>query len=132
MYDPLTTSAGVAAAGAGVSLATMFPEATPPVMLCSLAGAALYVLTGEHHQFWKQIVFAFVSFVGGIYCADFISEILAGLLNTGLARLRPPISITVSPAIGALVGAVICITALMKILARVRSYKGGNAKGERE
>ncbi|MFW0973702.1 putative holin [Leclercia pneumoniae] len=77
MYDPLTTTAGLAAGGAGLSFAAMFPEATPSVMLCALTGAALYVLTGENHQFWKQVVFALISFVGGVYSADFISEILS-------------------------------------------------------
>ncbi|MGQ7195072.1 putative holin, partial [Escherichia sp. HC-TM1] len=35
-----TATAGVAAGTTGITFATMFPEATPAVMLCSLAGAA--------------------------------------------------------------------------------------------
>jgi len=129
MYDPLTTTAGLAAGGAGLSFAAMFPEATPSVMLCALTGAALYVLTGENHQFWKQVVFALISFVGGVYSAEFISEILSGLINAWLVRLHPPVSITVAPVIGALIGALIAIAALMKILARVHSYIGSDSKG---
>ncbi|MCG2969094.1 hypothetical protein KZ292_28045, partial [Escherichia coli] len=40
MSEPLT--AGVAAGSAGVTFAALFPEATPAVMICALAGAALY------------------------------------------------------------------------------------------
>lgn len=43
MSEPLT--AGVAAGSAGVTFAALFPEATPAVMICALAGAALYVLS---------------------------------------------------------------------------------------
>ncbi|ENG6258250.1 hypothetical protein ABU550_003190, partial [Yersinia enterocolitica] len=47
MYEPLTLSAGVTAASAGVTFAAMFPEATPAVVVCSLAGTALYVLSSR-------------------------------------------------------------------------------------
>ncbi|MDU4231987.1 MAG: putative holin [Klebsiella grimontii] len=50
MSDPLTVAGGFAAGTVGVTLATLFPEATPGVMLFSLGGAALYVLTSEPHQ----------------------------------------------------------------------------------
>lgn len=63
MSEPLT--AGVAAGSAGVTFAALFPEATPAVMICALAGAALYVLSSGQHRFWKQVIFALISFVGG-------------------------------------------------------------------
>ncbi|WP_459350088.1 phage holin family protein, partial [Yersinia enterocolitica] len=47
MYEPLTLSAGVTAASVGVTFASLFPEATPAVVICSLAGAALYVLSSR-------------------------------------------------------------------------------------
>ena len=68
MSEPLT--AGVAAGSAGVTFAALFPEATPAVMICALAGAALYVLSSGQHRFWKQVIFALISFVGGVYCAE--------------------------------------------------------------
>lgn len=54
MSEPLT--AGVAAGSAGVTFAALFPEATPAVMICALAGAALYVLSSGQHRFWKQVI----------------------------------------------------------------------------
>ena len=67
MSDPLTVAGGFAAGTVGVTLATLFPEATPGVMRFSLGGAALYVLTSEPHQIWKQAVFASMSFLGGSF-----------------------------------------------------------------
>ncbi|MGT3269443.1 putative holin, partial [Yersinia enterocolitica] len=70
MYEPLTLPVGVTTASAGVTFAAMFPEATPAVVVCSLAGAALYVLSSRPHRLWRQVLFALISFIGGIYCAD--------------------------------------------------------------
>lgn len=121
MHDPLTL-AGVATAGsAGVTFATLFPEATPAVMICALAGATLYVLSSENHQLWKQVVYACISFIGGVYCADPASEIISGLLNVILNRLQPPVYVAVSPAVGALVASAITVTILLRILAKSRT-----------
>lgn len=62
MYDPLTVTGGFAAASTGVTLAALFPEATPAVVMCSLAGTALYVLSSRPHRLWRQVLFALVSF----------------------------------------------------------------------
>lgn len=64
MSEPITIASGVTSATVGITFATMFPEATPGVMLCALAGAAMYVLTSEPHQLWKQMLFAVISFMG--------------------------------------------------------------------
>jgi Na+/glutamate symporter len=127
MYEPLTTSTVVVAGSAGVTFATLFPEATPPVMICALAGALLYVLTSENHQIWKQIVFAVISFIGGVYSAEFVSHILTALANTVLQNPNPPVSIP--PAVGALVGAVIAVTVLLRILSRSKTFSLGDLLG---
>jgi hypothetical protein len=62
----------------------MFPEATPCVMLCELAGAAMYVLTPEPHQLWKQMLFAVIPFMGGVFFSVPMFKILAGVINTAL------------------------------------------------
>jgi hypothetical protein len=123
MSEPLTSVIGVVSGTAGITFAALFPEATPAVMICALIGTILYILTTENPYFWKQIVFAGVSFIGGIYCAEFVSEIIAGLLNTFFHRLNTSISVTVPHAVGALVGSVVCVTVLLKILSRVRNHK---------
>ena len=125
-----TVTAGVAAGTTGITFATLFPEATPAVMVCSLAGAALYIFSSEDHKIWKQILFALISFIGGIYCADTASEIIAALINAGLNQLSPPVTIKVSPAIGALAASTVSVTILLRILARSKTGNLPGVKGE--
>jgi hypothetical protein len=125
-----TVTAGVAAGTTGITFATLFPEATPAVMVCSLAGAALYILSSEDHKIWKQILFALISFIGGIYCAGTASEIIAALINAGLNQLSPPVTIKVSPAIGALAASTVSVTILLRILARSKIGNLPGVKGE--
>ncbi|KTH22655.1 putative holin [Enterobacter cloacae] len=125
-----TVTAGVAAGTTGITFATLFPEATPAVMVCSLAGAALYILSSEDHKIWKQIFFALISFIGGIYCAGTASEIIAALINAGLNQLSPPVTIKVSPAIGALAASTVSVTFLLRILARSKTGNLPGVKGE--
>ncbi len=125
-----TVTAGVAAGTTGITFATLFPEATPAVMVCSLAGAALYILSSEDHKIWKQILFALISFIGGIYCAGTASEIIAALINAGLNQLSPPVTIKVSPAIGALAASTVSVTILLRILARSKTGSLPGVKGE--
>lgn len=122
--------AGVAAGTTGITSATMFPEATPAVMLCSLAGAALYVLSSEDHKIWKQILFALISFIGGVYCAGTASEIIAALINAALSHLSPPVSVKVSPAMGALLASSVSVTILARILKRSKTGDLPGLKGE--
>ncbi|MGK0735901.1 putative holin [Yokenella regensburgei] len=121
MSDPLTVAGGIAAGSVGVTLATMFPEATPGVMLFSLGGAALYVLTSEPHQIWKQAIFAIISFLGGVSFAVPMATIMAGVINSALSLLTPPVTIEVSPNIGALVAASISVAILLRILSKSKN-----------
>lgn len=130
MSDPITTAAGVTAGSVGITFASMFPEATPAVMLCALAGASMYVLTSEPHPLWKQILFALISFMGGVFFSEPMAKIMAGVINTALGLLRPPVSIEVSPNVGALVAASISITILLRILSRSKKAKLPGLEGE--
>ncbi|MDU1652720.1 MAG: putative holin [Leclercia adecarboxylata] len=123
MHDPLTIAGGVTSATIGVTFASMFPEATPGVMLGALSGAAMYVLTSDPHQFWKQFLFAVISFVGGVFFSVPMAKILAGVINAGLGLLKPPVVIEVSPNIGALVSASISVAVLLRILAKSKRGK---------
>ncbi|MGE4756231.1 putative holin [Yersinia enterocolitica] len=128
MYEPLTLPVGVTTASAGVTFAAMFPEATPAVVVCSLAGAALYVLSSRSHRLWRQVLFALISFIGGIYCADTASEIIAALINAGLNQLSPPVTIRVTPAIGALVASTICVSVLLRVMSKYHINSDSNGK----
>ncbi|HDL7647889.1 putative holin [Yersinia enterocolitica] len=128
MYEPLTLPVGVTTASAGVTFAAMFPEATPAVVVCSLAGAALYVLSSRPHRLWRQVLFALISFIGGIYCADTASEIIAALINAGLNHLSPPVTIRVTPAIGALVASTICVSVLLRVMSKYHINSDSNGK----
>lgn len=98
-------------------------------MICALAGAALYVLTADPHQLWKQIVFALISFVCGVYCADFASDIIAALINSALSHLAPPVQIKITPAIGALVASTISFTVLLRVLVRSKNHGSQQSRG---
>ncbi|HEI6818992.1 TPA: hypothetical protein SJ432_003908 [Yersinia enterocolitica] len=112
----------------GITFASMFPEATPAVVVCSLAGAALYVLSSRSHRLWRQVLFALISFIGGIYCADTASEIIAALINAGLNQLSPPVTIRVTPAIGALVASTICVSVLLRVMSKYHLNPDVNGK----
>lgn len=124
MSEPLTVSTGVLVSGgvgaAGASFATLFPEATPGVMACALAGTALYVVTSENHAIWKQIAFAIISFIGGIYAAGFTSDFLSAVIN---ALLHGSGVVSVPPAIGALVASSIAVTVLLRITRASKTVK---------
>lgn len=123
MSDPLTVASGVAAGTMGVSIAALFPEATPGVMLFALMGSALYVLTSEPHQIWKQAIFAVISFLGGVSFSGPMAKIMAALLNSALSMLTPPVTVEVSPNIGALVASSIAVAILLRILAKSKNGK---------
>ncbi|WP_220393639.1 hypothetical protein [Citrobacter sp. EC_71] len=65
------------------------------------AGAAMYVLTPEPHQLWKQMLFAVIPFMGGVFFSVPMIKILAGVINSALGLLQPSVSIEVSPNVGA-------------------------------
>ncbi|OIZ39953.1 putative holin [Citrobacter freundii] len=123
MSEPITIASGVTSATVGITFATMFPEATPGVMLCALAGAAMYVLTSEPHQLWKQMLFAVISFMGGVFFSVPMAKIIAGVINTALGLLQPPVSIEVSPNDGALVAASVSVAVLLRVVAKSRNGK---------
>lgn len=77
----------------------------------------MYVLTAEPHQLWKQIIFAVISFM------RLMVKMMAGVINTPLSLLKPPVSIEVSPSIGALVSASISVAVLLRILAKSKRGK---------
>ena len=124
MTEPITSTAGVAiatgaaAASTGATFATLFPEATPAVVVCSLAGAALYVLSSRPYRLWRQVVFALISFIGGIYSAGTTSEIIAAVINASIGKFAPGVSVHVTPGIGALVASTICVSILLRVMAK--------------
>ncbi|MCS2172785.1 MULTISPECIES: putative holin [Scandinavium] len=123
MSEPITIAGGVTSAAVGVTFAALFPEATPAVMLGSLAGTALYVLTSDPHQLWKQTIFAVISFIGGVTFSVPMAKIMAGIINTPLSMMKPPTSIEVSPTVGAIVSASISVAVLLRILRRSKDGK---------
>lgn len=83
----------------------------------------MYVLTAEPHQLWKQIIFAVISFMSGVFFSEPMAKIMAGVINTPLSLMKPPVSIEVSPSIGALVSASISVAVLLRILAKSKRGK---------
>jgi hypothetical protein len=79
------------------------------------------VLTSEPHQIWKQAVFAIISFLGGVSFAVPMATIMAGVINSALSLLTPPVTIEVSPNIGALVAASISVAILLRILSKSKN-----------
>ena len=114
MSEPITIATGAASATVGITFASMFPEATPGVMLCALAGAAMYVMTSEPHQLWKQMLFAVISFMGGAFFSVPMAKILAGGTNTALGPAPPPGSLQGSPDVRAPGGAFVFVAVLAR------------------
>lgn len=118
--EPVTFTAGLNIRIIGGVIVSLFPEATPSVMLCALAGTALYIITEQAYEIWKQMIFAFISFVGGVYCAGMSADIIAAFINSILQKLEPGILIAVSPSVGALIGSSVCVTFLLRIISRYK------------
>lgn len=79
------------------------------------------MLTSEPHQIWKQAIFAIISFLGGVSFAVPMATIMAGVINSALSLLTPPVTIEVSPNIGALVAASISVAILLRILSKSKN-----------
>lgn len=121
MSDVFISKQIVTALATGETFNTLFPQVTPPVMVCSLAGAALYVLSRKNYDLWKQGIFAVISFLGGVYSAGMSSEIMSGVLNSILQRLDPAITVIVPPPLGALFASALCVSTLLKTMSHVKS-----------
>ncbi|WP_350262590.1 putative holin (plasmid) [Pantoea sp. BJ2] len=103
-------------------LADCLSQSSHAEMLCALAGAALFVISRDNLKVWKQAAFALISFVGGIFSSEFISELLSGLLNMMLFKLGLEQIIRVPRETGALVASAVCVTVLLRIVKVVRNY----------
>ncbi|MGT3269667.1 putative holin, partial [Yersinia enterocolitica] len=56
------------------------------------------------------------------------SEIIAALINAGLNHLSPPVTIRVTPAIGALVASTICVSVLLRVMSKYHINSDSNGK----
>lgn len=119
MSEPVTlTTVGVTSASMGVTIATIFPDTSPGILLGALAGTALYALTSEPYSLWKQIIFSIISFIVGVVMANPVASIIDGVVNTFTGTLHPPVVVKISPVIGAMVAAGIAIAVFLRILRR--------------
>lgn len=124
MSEPVTiTTTAVVSTTMGVTIGTLFPGVTPPILMGAIMGTAIYVMTPSIFPLWKQFIFAIISFVTGIIVAQPTTDIIDGLINYGLSHLNlnPPLIIKINPFIGALVAALIAITILLRIMKKSKT-----------
>ena len=72
---PAVVGGSVAAVSAG------YPALTLPILLCSIAGAALFTLITHEPKICKQCIYFFVSFVTGVSGYELSATILSKAIN---------------------------------------------------
>ena len=105
---PTVIGGSVAAVSAG------YPALTLPIILCSVAGAALFTLITHEPKIYKQCIYFFVSFVTGVCGYELCAAILSKAIN-----------LTVPNSVGALVASTIAVTVLTKLVEFAQSWKRG-------
>ena len=103
---PAVVGGSVAAVSAG------YPALTLPIILCSVAGAALFTLITHEPKIYKQCIYFFVSFVTGVSGYELSATILSKAINC-----------TVPNSVGALVASTIAVTVLTKLVELSQSWK---------
>ena len=103
---PAVVGGSVAAVSAG------YPALTLPIILCSIAGAALFTLITHEPKIYKQCIYFFVSFVTGVSGYELSATILS-----------KAISFTVPNSVGALVASTIAVTVLTKLVELAQSWR---------
>ena len=103
---PTVVGGSVAAVSAG------YPALTLPIILCSIAGAALFTLITHEPKICKQGIYFFVSFVTGVSGYELSASILSKAINC-----------TVSNSVGALIASTIAVTVLTKLVEFAQSWK---------
>lgn len=105
---PAVVGGSVAAVSAG------YPALTLPIILCSIAGAALFTLITHEPKICKQVIYFFVSFVTGVSGYELSASILSKAIN-----------FTVPNSVGALIASTIAVTVLTKLVEFAQSWKRG-------
>ena len=103
---PTVVGGSVAAVSAG------YPALTLPILLCSIAGAALFTLITHEPKICKQCIYFFISFVTGVSGYELSATILSKAINC-----------TVPNSVGALVASTIAVTVLTKLVELAQSWK---------
>ena len=103
---PAVVGGSVAAVSAG------YPALTLPILLCSIAGAALFTLITHEPKIYKQCIYFFVSFVTGVSGYELSATILSKAIN-----------FTVPSSVGALIASTIAVTVLTKLVELAQSWK---------
>ena len=103
---PAVVGGSVAAVSAG------YPALTLPIILCSIAGAALFTLITHEPKIYKQCIYFFVSFVTGVSGYELSATMLSKAIN-----------FTVPNSVGALIASTIAVTVLTKLVEVVQSWR---------
>ena len=103
---PAVVGGSVAAVSAG------YPALTLPIILCSVAGAALFTLITHEPKIYKQCIYFFVSFVTGVSGYELSATMLSKAVNC-----------TVPNSVGALIASTIAVTVLTKLVELAQSWR---------
>lgn len=98
--------------GSVAAISTGYPALTLPILLCSIAGAALFTLITHEPKVYKQCIYFFVSFVTGVSGYELSAAMLSKAIN-----------FTVPNSVGALIASTIAVTVLTKLVELAQSWK---------
>ena len=98
--------------GSVAAISTGYPTLTLPIILCSIAGAALFTVVTNEPKILKQCIYFFVSFVTGVSGYELSATILSKAIN-----------FTVPNSVGALIASTIAVTVLTKLVELAQSWK---------
>ena len=111
----MTTISLPAVAGGGIAaILADHPTLSLPVILCSIAGAALFTLIVHEEKVYRQCIYFFVSFITGLSGYEMGASMLSKLTST-----------TVPDSIGALVASTVAVTILTKLVEKAQNWKKG-------
>lgn len=111
----LTTISLPTVAGGGIAaILADHPTLTLPIVMCSIAGAALFSLITQEEKVYRQCIYFFVSCITGLSGYDMSAAMLSKLT-----------SIDVPDSIGALVASTVAVTILTKLVEKAQTCKKG-------
>lgn len=130
MLEPTTSTGAASAAVTGVTLVGLFSGLDASVVIGAFAGAVVFVLSSRDIKLWQRCGYFIVSFIIGIYGADFV----AGLLSKFVSGQPVDRSVGAMFASAGLVGVLVAISKpgsltefINKVVgATIDKFKGGD------
>lgn len=114
MNEPVSATGITATSLIGASFLSFWSGIPASVIICSFAGAVVYVLSNSDIPIFKRLSFFLVSFFAGIYGAEAAAKTVESVVSTLVGN-----KINVDISIGALVASAVAIKLILSLVAKV-------------